>query len=414
MDKNNIKSTLTEYLIPLDYKFMLQQIQHLKLDKYVKKLDSVITTQLFIFAQLKNIGSYAGISKKVKTSKKLKKIIGLESISTSQLSRKFRDMDPAFADSVFKNVVHKLFQQLGTSKAINKLGSIHLIDSSTISLCLTKYRWAEFRKTKAGIKLHLRFVYGDEGSYPDEAILTTARPADKKQMDALVSEDPNALNIFDRAYVDYRKFDLYCAKSIRFITRLKSNADITIIEERPLDPKSGVLRDATVRLGNKNSYLMEHPLRLIECLDSEGKQVMILTNDFKLSAQEISDLYRNRWQIELFFKWIKQHLLVKKCYGTSKNAVYNQIRISLITFCLTLLMQRKIDHHGKLLDVFTHLQLCWEDKFNMFLQHLFRPPSRKSKGRQRMKHDRIFEETLLQFEKGISEHLDDLIYDPVM
>lgn len=287
-----------------------------------------------------------------------------------------------------------------------------MIDASTISFCLTKYRWADFRKSKAGIKLHLRFVYGTEGSYPDEAILTPARPADKSQMDALVVEDPNALNIFDRGYLDYKKFDLYCANSIRFITRLKSNADIEVIEERTVDPESSILRDATVRLGNAKSYLMKHPLRLIECLDSEAKLVMILTSDFNLSTEEISDLYRNRWQIELFFKWIKQHLRVKKCYGTSKNAVYNQIRIALITYCLTLLMQQNVQHKGSLLEVFMYLQQCWEKTFKDFLQDLFRPPSRRSMGRRTMDHDRIFAETLEQYEMGMAEHLDDSDYDP--
>ena len=95
-------------------------------------------------------------------------------------------MDTAFLESVFNNLVQKLFDRLGGSKAGKKLGNIHLNDASTISFCLTKYRWAEFRKSKAGIKLYLRFVYGTVGSYPVEAILTPARPADKSQMDALV------------------------------------------------------------------------------------------------------------------------------------------------------------------------------------------------------------------------------------
>lgn len=414
MDKDNIHSTLTEYLVPLNHKLMLQQIQHLKLDKYVKKLDSVTTTQLFIFAQLMQIQSYTDISLKVKTSKKLQNIIDLDSISKSQLSRKFRDMDTTFLESVFADLVQKLFKRLGASKASSKLGNIHLIDASTISLCLSKYRWAEFRKTKAGIKLHLRFIYGTDGSYPDEVVLTPARPADKTQMDALVVEDPEAINIFDRGYVDYRKFDLYCAKSIRFITRLKSNADVHVMEEKTVDPESGILRDATVKLGNKYTYLMEHPLRLIECLDSEGNTVMILTSEFNMSAEEIGDLYRNRWQIELFFKWIKQHLHVKKCYGTSRNAVYNQIRIALITFCLTLLMQKNITHQGPLLEVFKHLQLCWEETFASFLRALFRSPIRSSRGRRKTDHDRIFEETLQQYEMDMTAHLDDLTYDPVI
>lgn len=414
MDKNTIKSTLTEYLVPLNPKVMLQQIQQLNLDKYVKKLDSSTTAKLFIFAQLMQIQSYTDISLKVKQNEKLQQIIELESISTSQLSRKWRDMDPAFLESVFHDLVRKLFQRLGMSKAASKLGCIHLVDASTISLCLTKYRWAEFRKTKAGIKLHLRFVYAKDGAYPDEAVLTPAKRADKTQMDALVTEDPNVLNLFDRGYVDYRKFDRYSAKSIRFITRLKSNADIHVIEERPVDPQSGILREAVVRLGNKNTYLMEHPLRLIECLDKEGNRVMIITNDFNLSVEEIGDLYRNRWQIELFFKWIKQHLHVKKCYGTSRNAVYNQIHAALIAYCLTLLMRLNVAYEGSLLEVLKHLRLGWEGTLAAFIQALFRPPSRNSKGRRRYDHDRIFRETLQQYEAGVTAHLDDLTYDPIV
>src|SRR5690625_2172100 len=107
----------------------------------------------------------------VKEKKKLQQTIGLESISISQLSRKLRDMDSSFLESIFHDIVQQCFRRFGQSEATRKLGQVHLIDASTISLCLTKYRWAEFRKTKAGIKLHLRFVHGDEGSYPDEAIL---------------------------------------------------------------------------------------------------------------------------------------------------------------------------------------------------------------------------------------------------
>lgn len=159
---------------------------------------------------------------------------------------------------------------------------------------------------------------------------------------------------------------------------------------------------------------MEHPLRLVECLDSEGNRVMMITSDFHLDAVEISELYRNRWQIELFFKWIKQHLHVKKCYGTSKHAVYNQIRLALITFCLTLFMQKNVDHKGSLLGVFKHLRLCWDEAFSAFILALFHPPSRRSRGRQKMNHERIIGETLWQFESREAAHLDCLTYDPII
>ena len=128
-------------------------------------------------------------------------------------------------------------------------------------------------------------------------------------------EDPDALNIFDRGYVDYPKFDLYRAKSVRFVTRLKSNADIHVMEEKWVDPTSIVTRDAIVKLGNKYTVLDGIPSSVNRMSRQRGKSIRILTSEFDLSAEEIGDLYRNRWQIELFFKWIKQHLRVKKCYG---------------------------------------------------------------------------------------------------
>ena len=157
---------------------------------------------------------------------------------------------------------------------------------------------------------------------------------------------------------------------------------VLLVCHKHVEPTLGILREAIVKLGDPNTYVMEHPLRLIECNDSEGNVIRILTSDFSLETVEISDLYRNWWQIELFFKWIKQHLLVKKCYGTSKNAVYNQIRLALITYCLTLLMQKNITYQGRLLNVFKHLQLCWAEPFETFIKALFRPPSRHSKGRR--------------------------------
>lgn len=414
MDKDNTKSTFTEYLIPLNYEMMLQQIKHLNLDKYVKKLDCITTTKLFIFAQLTQIKSYTDIHMKLTQMEKLQQLLGLESISISQLSRKFRDMDDALLETVFKDLVQQVSRRLGVRKTNEKLGRIHLIDSSTISLCFMKYRWAEFRKTKAGIKLHQRIIYCDEGVYPDEAILTPAKPADKTQMDALVVTDPDTLNIFDRGYLDYRKFDHYSRSKIRFVTRLKSNADIEVIKEHSLKPNSNVLREATVQLGNKNTYLMESPLRLIECLDGEGKLVRIITNDFRLTTNEISDLYRKRWQIELFFKWMKQHLHIKGCYRTSKTAVYNQIRVALITFCLTLLTKLKTTYRGSLLTVLKCLGNVWDQTYQAFMDALFREPTRSSAGRRKVDHERIFAETLQQYEEGTTGHLDDLTIDPIL
>jgi IS4 transposase len=175
-----------------------------------------------------------------------------------------------------------------------------MIDSTTITLCLTKYRWAEFRSTKAGVKAHLRLKFGVDGNIPDKVVVTPAKPSDRSQMDELVVDETGALNLFDRGYNDYTKFDEYCKKGVLFITRLKSNAVVEVIADHPVDPDSAIDADQIVRLGTGEDR-MEHNLRLLKTTDTEGNLVMILTNDFARSANEIGDLYRYRWQIELFW-----------------------------------------------------------------------------------------------------------------
>ncbi|MBP1969888.1 transposase, partial [Virgibacillus natechei] len=148
--------------------------------------------------------------------------------------------------------------------------------------------------------------------------------------------------------------------------------------------------------------------------DSEGNQIRIVCNDAKLSAQEISDIYRNRWQIELFFKWVKQHLIIKKLYGKSENAVYNQLYLAMIVFCLTLLMKNKIGYKGTLLQMLHWISDCWSKSMTTFISNVFKAPERTSSGRRRQEHEKIFEETLAQYESGDVLHLDDQLYDPII
>jgi len=183
MDKDITKSTLAEYLIPLNVNEMMREIESLGVDKYTKKLDTITFAKLFVFAQVKQIDSLTDISAELNESESLQSELNLESISTSQLSRKLRDINPDIFESVFRRCVEQISSQYGAKKSAGKLGRIHLIDSSTISMCLSQYRWADFRRTKAGVKLHLRLVFADGLVYPDKAILTPAKPADKTQMD---------------------------------------------------------------------------------------------------------------------------------------------------------------------------------------------------------------------------------------
>ncbi|QQE79491.1 IS4 family transposase [Alicyclobacillus sp. SO9] len=412
MDKDTTKSTFMKYLSPLDTEKMLDEIRTLGLDKYTKKLDAITFTQLLVFGQIQQVTSLTNLSGLLNEDPKLQAQLGLASISTSQLSRKLR-METRFLESVFRRCVDQNIQALGWKKATNRLGRMNLVDSSTITMCLSQYPWASFQRDKAGVKLHLRLVFMNERVYPDKATLTPARPADTTQMDELISCDENALFVFDRGYVDYRKFDVYCQSGTKFVTRLRHNAGtMAVLEERPVAENSPVLRDAVIRLGSEFRS-MAHPTRRIEALDKEGQRVIFLTNDLTLPAEEICDLYRNRWQIELFFKWIKQHLTVKQLYGKSENAVYNQLRIALITFCLLVLLQARVKHSGRLIAVYKSLQRHWAEKFDTFVFYVTRPPTRRSCGRRRMNHEQTFTQTLQQYVNGDVGHLETSEYDPI-
>lgn len=187
-----------------------------------------------------------------------------------------------------------------------------------------------------------------------------------------------------------------------------------VITESPLDPAGKVKKDQVVFLGKDGISKMKHPLRLVETEDTEGNPIIILTNDFELSATEISDIYRYRWQIELFFKWIKQHLRVKHFYGLSQRAVENQLFIALITYCLMLLLQIKTGFQGTLLTIKQQLTTCLHDPFTSFVRKLYRKFGPRTKGRRRMDHEAIFQETLRQVMTQEADHLNDLTYDPLV
>lgn len=274
--------------------------------------------------------------------------------------------------------------------------------------------WAKFRETKAGIKIHLGLRFHEQGVLPENVIVTSARPANKTQKYNLVVEAEDALNVFDREYADYKKFDEYCGKGIRFVTRLKGNAVIEVAAEPPIEPDELIKKHQIVYLGKKSINKMKHPLRMVEVEDTQGNPIIIITNDLKLEAEEIGAIYRHRWQIELFFKWIKQHLRVKRFYGTSVQAVDNQIFIALITYCLLVLLEMGVGYKGSLLTIKRLIHTCLCEPFASFVRKLYRKPQRNSRDQRRIDFEAIYQETLRLVMSGEADHLNDLTYYPVI
>lgn len=414
MVKDNIHSTINELLKDLDEETFKKVANVIDVDKYVKKLTSYKFFELSVYAQIKNVESLTHLSKQSKDDQDLQNHLDSEGISTSQLSRKQCQLPPKMFEKVFQHLTLKIQSKMKQTPIIRNITQLQVIDSSTISLSLSQYPWATFRNTKAGVRLHTRVVVTEDNTSPNKAVLLPAKYADRTQMDELVDIDPDALYLFDRGYVDYKQFDTYCQEGVRFITKLKKNAKVDVLAEQVPDPEHLIYQDAEVFLGGEQSGTkMTHPLRLIRTEDQEGNSVIIVTSCFDLSAKEIGDLYRYRWKIETFFKWMKQHLKIKTFYGKSANAVYNQIWIALITYCLQILLQLKSGHEGPLLELKRSLKNFLFGDYKAFVKSLFREVTRQSKGRIKKNWEREFAIIERQFSEGEVNHFDDLTYDPL-
>ncbi|MFC0298206.1 IS4 family transposase, partial [Geobacillus jurassicus] len=312
----------------LDVRVFSKLIPIIDVDKYIKKLSAYRFLQLLIFAQINEIDSLTAMAKHVKDTKELHTELEFDAISTSQLSRKLKHLSPSLFETIFHHLVQTIQRQLQATPTVEQIRRLHIIDSTTMSMCIGQYTWATFRKTKAGVRLHLRVVVQNDMTIPDRWVLLPAKHADRTQMEELITYDEEAIYLFDRGYVDYQQFDRLCEEGISFITRLKDNAIVEVWNEQRPDDES-IMRDQEGVLGT-NKTKMKHPLRLIQTKDSEGTVIVLVTNCFDRSAKEIADLYRCRWKIETFFKWMKQHLRIKRFWGTSENAVYTQIWVALV------------------------------------------------------------------------------------
>ena len=229
--------------------------------------------------------------------------------------------------------------------------NIKILDSTLISLCLKYFSWAEYRKSVGAIKIHT--LYDLESLCPEKIFMTTGKPHDSKLIKTMGFQ-PHHTYLMDRAYCKYTEFDAMCDEEIYFVTRMKTNATIEVLKEHELPQgQHNILSDSTIIVGGEASgKRMKHPLRLVIVYnEKEGCPVFILTNRFDLTAIEIANLYTYRWEIEEFFKWIKQHLKVKKFFGTSENAVLIQILTALIVYVLLLLMQEELDFQGTFLEL---------------------------------------------------------------
>ena len=218
--------------------------------------------------------------------------------------------------------------------------NVFAIDSTTIDLCLSTFYWATFRSNKGGIKLHTQLDL--KTSIPAFILFSTASVHDVNVLD-IISYETNSFYVMDRGYVDNKRLYKICQSDAFFVTRAKDNMDYRRLYSHPVNKSKGVLCDQTIML---NGYYAakDYPqkMRRIKFYDQEnGKTLVFLSNNFHLDAAEIAQLYKHRWKIELFFKWIKQHLKIKSFWGQSENAVKTQVWIAVSVYVLVAIAKKK-------------------------------------------------------------------------
>ncbi len=219
--------------------------------------------------------------------------------------------------------------------------TIYALDSTTIDLCLSLFPWARFRSTKAAIKLHT--LLDVRGPIPTMIAISEGKQADVRVLDELIPE-PGAFYVMDRGYLDFERLYRFVLTGAFFVTRTKAGVQLNRLESRPVDRSTGIRSDHIVWLRNPQSAA-HYPdrLRRVTFRDPEdGKVLVFLTNNFDLPAEVIAQLYKLRWRVELFFKWIKQNLRIKHFFGTSDNAVKTQVWIAICVYVLVAIIRKEL------------------------------------------------------------------------
>ena len=259
---------------------------------------------------------------------------------------------------IYADFAQRLIDQAKKLYAQEDLGleltnTVYALDSTTIDLCLSVFPWALFRSTKAAVKMHT--LLDLRGAIPSFIHISKGKLHDVHALDLLIPE-AGAIYVMDRAYVDFERLHVLHLSGSFFVTRAKSNMDFHRLYSAPTDRSNGVICDQTIALDGfySQQHYPEH-LRRIRFKDAEsGKTLVFLTNNFTLPAATVCALYKSRWQVELFFKWIKQHLRIKRFFGTSENAVKSQIWIAVSVYVLVAIVKKRLNLDASL---YTLLQI---------------------------------------------------------
>lgn len=367
--KNSRKPLLGQILDLIPSSIIKKAVASHRSDRYSKSYRTYDQLVALLFGQLNKCHTLRDIVIGFNISRDFLQDVGLQqSPARSTMSYGHKRRDWRVFEEIFSHTLSyytRLFSRTAHYKSIKELSGkiIHIVDSTTISLCLNLFEWATFRTAKGAIKIHTQL--DEESELPVVVHISEGKVHDKKGIAHLSIQDGSVL-IDDRGYYDFDAFVDYIKRDITFVTRIKSNADFregkndTLSQE---DENMGIKASKRISMrGNKafESTLSDHELRLVTVWDEKNqKELHILTNNLDWSAQVIAELYKRRWKIELFFKALKQNLQVKTFVGTSENAVKSQIYVALLAYVLLEFIRRYISEVGHAFKQFVNLiRIC--------------------------------------------------------
>jgi len=336
-------------------------------DRYVKSLCCAEHFRVMAFAQLTYRESLRDIEACLSAQvSKLYHMGFREPIRRSTLS----DANEARDWRIYADFAQGLIRQARKLYAVESLGvelseTLYALDSTTIDLCLSVFPWALFRSTKAAVKMHT--LLDLRGAIPSFIHISDGKLHDVNVLDLLIPE-AGAIYVMDRGYLDFERLHVLHQAGAFFVTRAKSNLDAHRIYSAAVDRSTGIICDQTIALNGYYSqrHYPDH-LRRIRFKDAEtAKALVFLTNQFVLPASTVCTLYKARWQVELFFKWIKQHLRIKRFYGTSENAVKSQIWIAVSVYALVAIVKKRLNLDASLYTLLQILSVTLFEKMPIY------------------------------------------------
>ena len=334
MIRNTVFSQLMQLICQYRFKKCVDQYEG---DKYTKRFSCWQQLIVLLFAQAKGLTSLRDIELSLKSHMKKWYHLGLKTVAKSTLSDANNNRNADIFRDTFYSLLEKC-RELSPRHGFRFKNPLYSFDSTLIDVCLSLYPWATYRTKKGAFKVHT--LLDHNGYLPSFMVITDGKTHDinvvKDDSYGFPSLSPDSILLIDRAYIDYNWLYSLTRSKLFFVIKAKSNMKYTVLGQQKVTKNKGIVSDCLIMLSGVASH-ENYPdkLRMVTYIDQEtGELHVFITNNFKLAARTIADLYKSRWQIEIFFKWIKQNLKIKSFLGTSKNAVMTQIWVAMIYYLL--------------------------------------------------------------------------------